>query len=359
MRASICKVALLALTFVPHVAEGRGLKRDGLDTLVITKGSGGDAAGAAILRDHWRHGKPDLTNLSQTPLEKLDTDKYSCIIIIGQGAVSDVARSAALNARFSEKKVGLYAHLIDHNTLYLLRKLEDRVIINLFFTQSQLTLLKLRNISGYRLLDTGRHQVWRKVPQVIETVSPDKTTARNAQGSPLAKSKNVIWLGGNYTTSTGTQRLFTTDEIVGALKSLQSEIHPGSSVAVILAPRVFEKGMSMEEKGKRLIAIRDAFNRNEVTFYGSVALVSGLENTGIPLQTAPAYDELMLMPWSGRTRHYASVDQYNLFVDMKPEIEPFLLDPNDADQAFYAADYLSGNRASLTSAILKHGCEQK
>ncbi|WP_198023880.1 hypothetical protein [Chelativorans sp. J32] len=117
--------------------------------------------------------------------------------------------------------------------------------------------------------------------------------------------------------------------------------------------------MSAQEKGKRLVAIRDVFSRNEVTFYGNETLISDLGNAGVSVRTAPSYEELMHFPWSARTRHHASVDQYNLFADMKPELEPFLLDPNDADQALYAVDYVSGHRANLTSAILKHGCDKK
>ncbi|APD13468.1 hypothetical protein [Pandoraea pulmonicola] len=358
MKAAVWKLAFLALIFAPHVGQGRESGQDGSRTLIITKGDGGDAAGATVMRDRWRHGTPDLINLSRMPLDELEPSQYRCVLVIGQGAVSDVARSAAITAKLSGKSVGLYAHLIDQNTLELLQKLRGRTALNLFFTRSQLTLLKLRNISGYRLLDSPHNQVWRKASQVIETVSPAKLAAGDAKDSLLAANE-VIWLGGSFTTSSGKRRLFTADEIVAALKPLQGAMKPGSSVAVMLAPRIFERGMSAQEKGKLLVAIRDAFGRNETTFYGNEALISDLGNAGVSLRTAPSYETLMRLPWSARTKHYASVDQYNLFTDMKPEVEPFLFDPNDADQALYAADYINGERANLTSAILKHGCDQK
>ncbi|MEA7512339.1 hypothetical protein ONK27_10765, partial [Salmonella enterica subsp. enterica serovar Virginia] len=33
------------------------------------------------------------------------------------------------------------------------------------------------------------------------------------------------------------------------------------------------------------------------------------------------------------------------------------LEPNDADQALYATDYLNTQRVSLTQNILNHGCD--
>lgn len=359
MRAAICRLTFLTLIFAPYVAEGRELKQDGFRTLIITKGGGGDAAGAAVIRNRWHRGMPDLANLSQMPLDELELGKYNCVLVIGQGAVNDVVQSDTISAKLSGKSVGLYAHLIDQNALELLQKLGERTALNLFFTRSQLTLLKLRSISGYRLLDSQRNQVWRKASQIIETVSAAKVAASDVKGSPLTAADDVIWLGGNYTTSSGNRRLFTEAEIVGALKPLRGVVLPGSSIAIMLAPRVFEGGIGAEEKGKLLVAIRDVFSQNEVTFYGNETLISDIGNAGVSLRTAPSYEELMRLPWSARTRHYASVDQYNLFADMKPKMEPFLLDPNDADQALYAVDYISGNRANLTSAMLKHGCDKK
>ncbi|WP_156936729.1 hypothetical protein [Chelativorans sp. J32] len=238
MREVICKLAFLALFLFSYTSKAHTLSSDSLPTLIITKGGGGDAAGAAIIRDQWRHGTPDLVNLSQMPLDELEAGKHNCVLVIGQGAMSDVAQSGAINAKFSGKRVGLYAHLIDQNTLELLQRLGQRTALNLFFTQSQLSLLKLRNISGYRLLTSERNQVWREASQVIETVSPAKLAAGEVRGSPLIAANDVIWLGGNYTTSSGKRRLFTADEIVGALKPLQ--VAPARP-SPLCWPRVFSR----------------------------------------------------------------------------------------------------------------------
>ncbi|EAA7193707.1 hypothetical protein EU383_15665 [Salmonella enterica subsp. enterica serovar Napoli] len=32
--------------------------------LIITRGAGGDASGATVIHDNWRHGTPDLINLT-------------------------------------------------------------------------------------------------------------------------------------------------------------------------------------------------------------------------------------------------------------------------------------------------------
>ncbi|EAR4688378.1 hypothetical protein ELF32_25155, partial [Salmonella enterica] len=108
--------------------------------LIITRGAGGDASGATVIHDNWRHGTPDLVNLTDIPIDKIRSEKYSCVLIIGQGAIKEMLLANNASAILSGKTVGLYTHLIDQNTLRLLRQLQNKVRFNLFFTRSQITL---------------------------------------------------------------------------------------------------------------------------------------------------------------------------------------------------------------------------
>ncbi|MCT6975938.1 hypothetical protein M1734_20660, partial [Salmonella enterica subsp. enterica serovar Yoruba] len=200
------------------------------------------------------------------------------------------------------------------------------------------------------------NNVWGQDSLAIETVAPDRGHIPE-KALPLKTTDYVIWLGGNYTTSSGTQRIFTNDQIVVALKPLHNVISPNASIAIMLSPRFFDNSMSKEVKVKRLKAVLNTFSRNRVTFYMSKEMLANLKEFDLPVQLSPSYAELMRMPWASATQHFASVDQYNLFADLIPKVTPFLLEPNDADQALYATDYLNTRRVSLTQNILNHGCD--
>ncbi|MFK2892975.1 hypothetical protein ISS98_17660 [Dyella flagellata] len=86
-------------------------------------------------------------------------------------------------------------------------------------------------------------------------------------------------------------------------------------------------------------------------------MIAELASTGIPIRAAPSYATLMHLSWSKHTKHYASADQFNLFADFNRRLQPFLLDPTDADQALYALDYMHGGGTGLTEAIRRHGCD--
>ncbi|EIP7129295.1 hypothetical protein LRV04_002867, partial [Salmonella enterica] len=58
--------------------------------LIITRGAGGDASGATVIHDNWRHGTPDLVNLTDIPIDKIRPEKYRCVLIIGQGAIKEM-----------------------------------------------------------------------------------------------------------------------------------------------------------------------------------------------------------------------------------------------------------------------------
>lgn len=132
LKITIAELAFLISTVFSCITNGSELKQDSSLPLIITKGNGGDAAGATVIRERWRNGVPDLVNLSQTPMEKLKIEKHHCILVIGQGAISDLTQSNDFYAKLIGKKVGLYAHLIDKNTLYLLHSLEGHTSFNLF-----------------------------------------------------------------------------------------------------------------------------------------------------------------------------------------------------------------------------------
>jgi hypothetical protein len=356
LRKVIASVACLLFLFAQDSTQGRELQHRTTRTVIITKGSGGDASGSVLLRDRWSGATPDLINLSSRSVNDVEPTDYSCVLVIGQGAVRELARSELVSSKLSEKIVGLYSHVIDRDTLDVVRNLSRRVTLNQFFTQSQLSLVKLRNASGNDFLQSGRNRVW-TAPLVIETASRSKIPVADGASSTLAATDSVIWLGGNYVDSAGGVRRLETKEILSALEHLQGVIKPGSSVAMMVSARLFDSAMDVGEKERRLAAIRAVFSRNVVTYYGGEKLISASPALRSHIRTAPGYSELMNLPWSEHTRHYASSDQFNLFVDLRREIQPFLLNPDDADQALYASDYMRGGRGGLTQALLDHGCD--
>ncbi|EJU1773200.1 hypothetical protein N4T04_000734 [Salmonella enterica] len=74
--------------------------------LIITRGAGGDASGATVIHDNWRHGTPDLVNLTDIPIDKIRPEKYSCVLIIGQGAIKEMLLANNASAILSGKTVG-------------------------------------------------------------------------------------------------------------------------------------------------------------------------------------------------------------------------------------------------------------
>lgn len=141
-------------------------------------------SGATVIHDNWRHGTPDLVNLTDIPIDKIRPEKYRCVLIIGQGAIKEMLLANNASAILSGKTVGLYTHLIDQNTLRLLRQLQNKVRFNLFFTRSQITLLKLRNISEYNFLSSKVNNVWGQDSLAIETVAPDRGNIPEKNASP-------------------------------------------------------------------------------------------------------------------------------------------------------------------------------
>jgi hypothetical protein len=127
----------------------------------------------------------------------------------------------------------------------------------------------------------------------------------------------------------------------------------------MLIPRLFDATMDGPQRRARLVAIQSVFSSSNATYYGSASLVSELESMSVPIRIAPSYAALMHLPWSKHTRHYVSTDQYNLFIDLEQDLEPFLLDPTDADQTMYAIDYVRRGRIGLTDTIRSHGCDEQ
>ncbi|HAF7058481.1 TPA: hypothetical protein G8C86_004970, partial [Salmonella enterica] len=134
------------------------------------------------------------------------------------------------------------------------------------------------------------NNVWGQDSLAIETVAPDRGNIPE-KALPLKTTDYVIWLGGNYTTSSGTQRIFTNDQIVVALKPLHNVISPNASIAIMLSPRFFDNSMSKEAKVKRLKAVLNTFSRNRVTFYMSKEMLANLKEFDLPVQLSPSYAE--------------------------------------------------------------------
>lgn len=356
MKSLIKKMILMVVifpSFLSIVCEAKGNYNP---SLIITKGTGGDASGATIIRTNLQHGTPDLVNLSATPIDKINAKKYSCVLIIGQGAIKDMLDANNVATTLTGKTIGIYTHLIDNSTLNLIRKLKSRATINVFFTNSQINILKIKNISGYKLLNSKNVNIRGHASQVISTVNSGKISKITPASALLENANYVIWLGGNYTTSSGTQRTFTTNQIVSALKPLSRIITSNSSVAIMLSPRFLETSSNKESRDTRLTAIQTLFPQSKVTFYANKLFISQPVELDSSVHLSPPYQELMTIPWSKGTLHFVSGDQYNLFTDLHTNIKPFLLDPNDIDQIIYAIDYMNNRKKSLTQDIVNYGC---
>ncbi len=83
-----------------------------------------DASGATVIHDNWRHGTPDTVNLDiadkiQTRKSRLRTDYWA-------RAIKRMLLANNASTILSGKTVGLYSHLIDQNTLRLLRQLQNK-----------------------------------------------------------------------------------------------------------------------------------------------------------------------------------------------------------------------------------------
>ncbi|MDQ0124110.1 hypothetical protein J2W17_003058 [Pseudomonas lini] len=326
------------------------------EVLIITKGRGGDANGAAGLIPEWPKKKPDLVNLSDTPPNLIDTTKYSCILLIGQGAVGEMLLSEHGKRLIGVKKIGMYSHLFDAPLIQFLKEDHTRPP-NVFLLKSQVSLLRFKDLALFKKLDQMQDQhLWSTSLAIRSTreVMPQPTH------SPFLEMDNIIWLGGNYTTSAGVQRMLTAQDILDSLSNLKSTIKPGSAVALMLMPRLFKPETNREDKLNLLKNIASVYADTAFHFHANASMANELNTFEIPVHVSPSYDELMTLPW-GKTQHFASADQYNLFSDLNTDannVAPFLLDPSDAEQSLYAINFIDKKDSrSMQQEILANGCK--
>ncbi|WP_150784835.1 hypothetical protein [Pseudomonas fluorescens] len=324
--------------------------------LIITKGNGGDANGAAGLIAEWPSKKPDLVNLSDTPPNLIDMEKYSCILLIGQGAVGEMLLSDNRKNLIAVKKIGMYSHLIDAPIMQFLKE-DHTQSPNVFFLKSQVSLLRFKDLALFKKLNQMEdHHLWSTSLAIRSTRNAIPSPAH----SPFLDMDNIIWLGGNYTTSSGARRILTDEEILDSLSNLHSTIKRGSSVALMLMPRLFKPDANLEDKLALLGKIAFAYSDTAFRFYANTSMANELNTVETPVHESPPYDELMTLPW-GKTQHFASADQYNLFADLNADaksVAPFLLDPFDAEQTLYAINFIDkSDTRSMRQAILSQGCK--
>ncbi|VVO00210.1 hypothetical protein [Pseudomonas fluorescens] len=326
--------------------------------LIITKGKGGDANGAAALIAEWPRKKADLVNLSDIPPNLIDAKKYSCILLIGQGAVGEMLLGENRKNLLTVKKIGMYSHLIDAPIMQFLKEEHTRPP-NVFFLKSQIFLLRFKDLALFKKLSQMEDDYLWSTSLAIRSTRKMMRNSLPAH-SPFLEMDNVIWLGGNYTTSSGSQRILSDQEILDSLRNLHNTIKPGSSVALMLMPRLFKPNANREDKLILLTEIASIYSDTAFHFYANALMADELNTVKTPIHEAPSYDELMTLPW-WKTQHFASADQYNLFSDLNADAEnvaPFLLDPSDAEQALYAINFINKKDSrSMLQEILSHGCK--
>ncbi|MBJ7265033.1 MAG: hypothetical protein JHC61_15545 [Burkholderiaceae bacterium] len=324
--------------------------------LILTKGQGGDARGAAALASHWRSKKkPDVLNLSTVGLDNIDSSAYSCLLIVGQGAADEALQSGRMLPAWKNKQIGIYSHLIDSTIVRYLESSGERLPIRFFFPQSQIDLLSKRNEKASFHLKNYAVQT---APLAIETVSEKPRSDQDSENPALLDRDVVIWLGGNYIDSSGMQRVLTTQEISESLKAVRARMKPKSTVAIVLIPRIFDSEMTAAEKSNRLHEMKKLFSQHDPIFYGASPIVKALSSETLKINPALPYDRLMQLPWT-HTEHYVSADQYNVFADIgATNVFPFLLDPLDDDQRFAAMQFLLHRKqGSLSERLLRYGCK--
>ncbi|KVE38240.1 hypothetical protein WS68_23885 [Burkholderia sp. TSV86] len=306
-------------------------------TVLIATGNGADSQAASMLATQLTPAA-EFVDLAQLAPQEIDVTASACIMIVGQRAADSLLTTRPIRSSLLTRPVAIYTHLLDSTIkTFVSDKIDSMGRLNLYTTDSQLALLQERDADLYS-------QLQRAHPRVAVYLTPlVMTTVRNTNVLPVPAPPvdYAIWLGGNYTTSAGTLRLFSTVQIVAALEKLRAAIAPHRPVGIFIMRRLFSDDMTGVEKARRLNAIRRVFPDNLVTLYVSNAMQQQLTEPVAGMAQPPSYSALMHARWADTTRHFASVDQYNLFSDLAAHaLTPFLLDEQDQDQQRYAASYL-------------------
>lgn len=324
------RLALLTLLFAANVSAPA-------KTVVIASGNGGDGQAASMLATQLAPAA-EFVDLVQLAPQEIDVTASTCIMIVGQRAADSLLATGRIRSSLLTRPVAIYTHLLDSTIkTFVSDKIDNTGRLNLYTTDSQLALLQERDADLYSRLQRAHPRVAVYLtPLVMTTVS-----SANVLPVPAPPVDYAIWLGGNYTTSVGTLRLFSTAQIVAALDKLRAAIAPRRPVGIFIMRRLFSDDMTGVEKAHRLNAIRRVFPDNPVTLYVSNAMQQQLTAPVAGMAQPPSYPALMRARWADSTRHFASVDQYNLFSDLAGHaLTPFLLDEQDQDQQRYSASYL-------------------
>ncbi|MCL9781182.1 hypothetical protein M9194_07045 [Vibrio sp. S4M6] len=313
-------------------------------SVIVTSGHGGDYHAGMVLKD-WI---PNSKQVDVDAFGQLTPDNLKCPIIFGQGAADELLASKRFTRSFNKEPMAIYSHLIDSSILNFVKQRADQgEHINLFLTDSQLAKLKLSSPNLLKKLQSKESNIQiYSAPMAASSIVQDSNIHVEAP-----KLDNVIWFGGNYTNSQGVRETFTTAQFAQSLNQIKGEIQPGTSIGLFLMPRVFSKGMTREQKSARVQALVKMFPNNKVTVFANKSLLSQF-SIAANTRVQPSYTMLMLSDW-GKTRQFASVDQYNLFSDLRQyTLTPFFINPQDEDQTLYAKAYLAEKKSHASSPTI-------
>jgi len=324
--------------------------------LIITQGSGGDYYSGFRLSRAIHNST--LVSLGNSGIETSAIEHAKCIIIMGQGSANTILNSDQFKSNWLNKDLAIYTHLLGPSIIDFLGGFaKQERVVNLYTTDSQIRRLKENNKALYDII-TEKHtniNVYTS-PLSASSISDESINNKNAPRMDYA-----IWLGGDYVNSKNQRVLLSTMQISAALKRISTTLKPNYSVGIFLMPRIFPSQMTTVQKNDRIKSIVAEFPNSKVTLFASQMLLSQFEASSTT-RVAPPYQELMISNWRD-TKHFASVDQYNIFSDLKGyDISPFLLNPKDKDQQYYADSYLSfiKNRRvgkSIISLMSEHLCD--
>jgi hypothetical protein len=328
---------ILILTLI-SCSKNNIIKIKTCDKIIFTKGNGGDANGANIIISDTKFDKKCLINLTSSggKIEDYDLKNINNIMFLGQGIIHDLINTKDYD--FSKKDISLYSHVYDTKIKSFLKVFNAKKI-NLYLTNSQLKILK----------PDQSNVVIHNNPLVLETVEKQNTKLNNN----FISSDIVIWLGGSYVGSNGTQIIVSNDNIKNILQKIKKDNKIIKDISFIIAPRFIESNFSNKDIIARFNLLTNIFKNSKIKFYMSEGIYKKISPIIKDINLANYNDLINYFNQNNhKIKHYGTVDQYNLFADLHKKIIPIVYYENDIDQLEYANSIKNKiNQLSLTELI--------
>lgn len=317
-----------------------------MDIFILTAGSGGDYAGAQLIQERLLEQGHSVTLQTTKEVEEKDPEqleKYNRILVIGQLAAIHASKNPKSLPQWD--KICVYAHLLNKNLVdSIAYNLGDKAKDTRFMTTSA-------SYIDHRL----------KYGLAIRTVNLNGELSQEALSvALLALSLPTIHLGGSYKSSENFDIQVDNEDYITTLANLP--IH-GTSVSVILHPRVFSECTTEEEKQQRLLAINEALLKKgikEVYFYAGKFTINNKLPKEMPSEIqviALEYNDIIKFANKNPdslAKQFISADQYNAFADFGMHnggnLVAFYLKQSDKEQSEYVDSILRSS--DLTEDII-------